>query len=70
MVTSDHLEIAMENGTKVTILWTNFVKAVKKKNYYLLYLSKVQFHYLPFDAFWNEGDQKSFENILIENKLV
>lgn len=61
----DRIIANLSDGTTSTILTEHLVKYVKLKNDYLLYLSKIQFIYLPNEAFKTESDKSWFkENII------
>jgi len=62
---NDRIIAILSDGTSSTILTEHFVKYVKLKNDYLLYLSKIQFIYVPNEAFKTESDRSWFkENII------
>jgi len=52
----------LSDGTTSTILIENFVNAINLKDAYLLYFSKIQFIYIPKEAFQSEKDLNWFEN--------
>ena len=46
------------------------VKVMKRKNYYLVYLSKVQFFYIPVKAFKSQEDAEMFNQLLKDRNLI
>jgi hypothetical protein len=52
----------MEDGTSSTIKNERFIKVVKTKKYYLLYVARNEYIYLPFRAFESPSDLEWFEN--------
>ncbi|MGL2963673.1 YcxB family protein [Flavobacterium sp. RSB2_4_14] len=58
----------LSDGTTNTIMTEHFVKVIKLKTAYLLYLSKTQFIYIPKDAFKSEAEKSWFEQEII-NKI-
>jgi len=68
-----HYEIApgiisasMEDGTLQPLKTEHFIKVFKTKEYYLLYIAKAQFIYLPVDSFSNSTDKQWFEDEIIK----
>ena len=55
----------IEDGTTTTVRIEHFIKVIKIKGYYLLYLSQSQFLYIPNECFNNRDDQDWFENEII-----
>jgi len=58
----------MEDGTTSTIRTERFIKVMKTNRYYLLYVARNEYIYLPFSAFESLADQKWFENEIV-NKI-
>ncbi len=46
------------------------MKVVKKGEYYFLYMTKAQFHYLPVAAFESEKDMHRFDLFLEGKQLI
>lgn len=65
---NDRIIAILSGGTSSTILTEHFVKYLKLKNDYLLYLSKIQFIYVPNEAFKTESDRSWFKENII-NKI-
>lgn len=55
----------LSDGTESPIKLEYFVRVLEMKNYYLLYISKAQFVYLPKDSFKSEQDKDWFENNIL-----
>ncbi len=55
----------LSDGTSSTILIEHFIKVIKLKTSFLLYISKTQFVYIPKDAFKTEADKIWFEQEII-----
>ncbi|MGV8137142.1 MAG: YcxB family protein [Mangrovibacterium sp.] len=51
----------LEDGTSTPIKIEHFIRVIKIDNYNLLYLSKMQFIYLPKECFTSETDRQWFE---------
>ena len=56
----------MEDGTSQPIKTEHFIKVIQTSKYYLLYIAKSQFIYLPVDSFLNPNDKEWFENEIIK----
>jgi hypothetical protein len=65
-IDNDMINGKMEDGTSQPIKIEHFIKVIKTSKYYLLYLAKSQFIYLPVDAFSNHNDLEWFENEIIK----
>lgn len=65
---SDRIIEMMEDGTSSTIKTERFIKVMKTTKYYLLFVAKDEYIYLPFIAFKSLADQEWFENE-ITNKI-
>ncbi len=55
----------LTDGTAQVIMNSNFFKVFTTESYYLLYLARNQFVYIPVSAFNNEEDKKWFEAEII-----
>lgn len=57
------LQVSKNNGT---IQWhfNRLKKVVEEKKYWLIYLTNVQYVYVPKHIFLHEGDQKRFRSLL------
>lgn len=53
-----------------TVNLDTVVKVKKRRNYYLVYLSKAQFFYIPVKSFKNQEDIGTFTHILKERNLI
>lgn len=59
----DFMHISKNNGT---IQWNfnRLKKIVEEKNYWLVYMTNVQYVYIPKDIFFNNNDQAKFRSLL------
>lgn len=64
-ISNDKIIGTLSDGTSSTILIEHFVKVLKLKTSFLLYISKTQFIYIPKDAFKTEADKIWFEQEII-----
>jgi hypothetical protein len=55
----------MEDGTSSTIRTERFIKVMKTKRYYLLYVARNEYIYLPINAFESLADQEWFEEEIV-----
>lgn len=58
----------MQDGTSQPIKIEHFIKVIKSSKYYLMYIAKAQFIYVPFDSFKTPSDKEWFDNEII-NKI-
>jgi hypothetical protein len=58
----------MEDGTTSTIKNERFIKVTKTSKYYLLYVARNEYIYLPISAFESLADQGWFEDEIV-NKI-
>jgi hypothetical protein len=58
----------MEDGTSSTIRTERFIKVMKTNRYYLLYVARNEYIYLPFKAFESLADREWFEEEIV-NKI-
>jgi len=63
-ITSQQILIKLNTKQGMPLKWEQIKKAEKRKEQFIIYLSKVQFVYLPFKVFNSENDRKFFETIL------
>ena len=56
----------MEDGTTSTIRNERFIKVMKTSKYYLLYVARNEYIYLPVSAFDSLADQKWFEEEFVK----
>lgn len=63
----DHEKIVgvMEDGTENTILLDHVIRKVGLKEFYLLYIAKTQFIYIPKASFRSGEDRKWFEDEIL-----
>ena len=59
-ISEDELIGKLSDGSESTIKKANFIKSIELKSYYLLYISKSQFVYIPKKAFINQDDEDFF----------
>jgi len=67
-IDSDQVIELMEDGTSSTIKTERFIKVMKTSRYYLLYVARNEYIYLPFDAFESFTDREWFEETIV-NKI-
>ena len=58
----------MEDGTTSTVRTERFIKVMKTDRYYLLYVARNEYIYLPVSAFESLADQEWFEDEIV-NKI-
>ncbi|CAH2559906.1 YcxB-like domain-containing protein [Cardinium endosymbiont of Oedothorax gibbosus] len=63
-INNQHLMMQINAKQTMPIPWIDIKKAYKKKGYFLLVLSKVQFFYLPFKIFHGDNEIKFFTTVL------
>jgi len=59
-----------EDNETGTVNLDTIVKVKNRRNYYLIYLSKAQFFYIPVKAFKNQEDARRFTQILKVRNLM
>ncbi|MDP2940897.1 MAG: hypothetical protein Q8N85_01380 [Candidatus Omnitrophota bacterium] len=59
----------LKDGSIDKINLSNIVKAMKMPKYYLLYISRTNFVYLPLECLQSEEDRKNLVNLLEGKKL-
>lgn len=64
----DQVVELMEDGTTSTIRNERFIKVMKTTRYYLLYVARNEYIYLPVSAFESLADQEWFEKEIV-NKI-
>ena len=69
-INNQHLVMQLNPKQAMPILWSEITKAYKKKSYFLLVLSKVQFFYLPFKIFHGDNEIKFFTTVLQRKGLL
>jgi hypothetical protein len=65
-ISTDEVVEWMEDGTSSTIKTGRFIKALKTSSYYLLYVAKNEYIYLPINAFQCLADLEWFENEVVK----
>jgi len=63
----DFLTGYFDDGTTSKINIKNIIKLRKSKKYFLLYIAKDQYVYLPFACFKSEADLRDFEKKIIQD---
>jgi hypothetical protein len=58
----------MEDGTTSTVRTERFIKVMKTNRYYLLYVARNEYIYLPLSAFESLADREWFEDEIV-NKI-
>jgi hypothetical protein len=67
-INSQSIDVLFTEGTASKIQINDIARVVKNKEYYLLFLTKKQFIYVPLFAFRTPGDINSFDAILKARK--
>jgi hypothetical protein len=67
-IETDTITGKMEDGTTQPIKIEHFIKVISSSKYYLLYIAKAQFIYVPFNSFKNITEKKWFEDEIV-NKI-
>lgn len=62
--TDEMLEVVAFDGTEMRQPLGSLIRAERDDDHWKLYVSKGQFHYLPFSAFASEADNERLEAIL------
>ncbi len=69
-IDEDFICIYHEDGSIYKLRFDHLVKAVKSSEFYLVYVTIQQFHYLPIAAFETEKDIHRFELFLESKQLI
>ncbi|MGI2298972.1 YcxB family protein [Candidatus Cardinium hertigii] len=69
-INNQHLMMQINSKQGMPIAWMDITKAYKKKGYFLLVLSKVQFFYLPFKIFHGDNEIKFLTTVLQRKGLL
>lgn len=69
-INNQHLMMQINTKQAMPIAWVDIQRAYKKKGYFLLVLSKVQFFYLPFKIFHGDNEIKFFTTVLQRKGLL
>ncbi|WP_035757758.1 YcxB family protein [Hugenholtzia roseola] len=64
IITSKEILVMIDEQRGSPIAWDKIIKIAKNKEAYVLFLSKVEFFYLPFRIFGGDNQLKMFETIL------
>ena len=67
-IDADQVVEMMEDGTSSTIRTARFIKVMKTPMYFLLYVARNEYIYLPISAFQSFADREWFENEIV-NKV-
>lgn len=67
-IETDLITGKMGDGTSQPIKIEHFIKVISSSKYYLMYIAKAQFIYVPYDSFKNLTDKKWFDDEII-NKI-
>jgi hypothetical protein len=65
-ISEDSITGILTDGSKSIVKLDNIIKVTTLKKYYLLYISKSQFIYIPKNSFMNQQDQEWFTNEIIK----
>jgi len=68
-ITDDFLYAYLNDGTEDKLNLENITKITATKKYYLIFMSKATFFYLPIDALVSEEDKNTLDNFIKEWKL-
>jgi len=63
-IDTDRIIETMEDGTSSTIKTERFIKVMKTSSYYLLYVARNEYVYLPVSAFESLADCEWFEDAI------
>ncbi|ROT47477.1 YcxB family protein [Candidatus Cardinium hertigii] len=69
-INNQYLIMQVNPKQGMSIPWIDLTKAYKKKEYFLLVRSKVQFFYLPFKIFNGDNEIKFFTTVLQRKGLL
>ncbi len=69
-IDDEFISTFFEDGSSDKLKLDNFRKVVRKSGYYFLYLTKIQFYYVPIASFHSEEDLKNFDDLLSEKALL
>lgn len=69
-IDKNFLNFKQEDGSEGKKNLDRIIKVVKTPNYYLLFVSKIQFLYFPSNAFKSSEDLEAFEGILKSRNLL
>jgi|GEM_PF-4020071 len=69
-IEEDFFSTFFADGSSDKIRFDNFRKAIRRSDYYFLYLTALQFYYLPIAAFHTEDDLKCFHSLLKDKGLL
>lgn len=64
-INADQVVEMMADGTSSTIKTERFIKLAKTNSYYLLYVARNEYIYLPVGAFQSLADREWFENEIV-----
>lgn len=65
-IEGEDIIVYVEGEMRGKVKVSDFIRVIKLKNYYLLYLSKLQMMYFPKDAFSSQEDEIWFRNNILE----
>lgn len=65
-ISEDKIVGILDDGTESPIKLEHFIKVVELKKFYLLYISKSQFIYIPKDSFKSESDKEWFVKEIVK----
>lgn len=69
-INDDFLICYLEDGSLDKIKIDNIIKVIKKPKYYLLFISKNNFIYLPLEIFSSSEDIKNFDSLFKSKNLL
>jgi hypothetical protein len=65
----EKIHVYMHDDTLSTTRLDSLIKIIRTQEYFLLFVAKSLFHYLPLDAFETEEDLARFEALLQSHKI-
>ncbi len=70
IIDDDMIKTELSDKSKSEVKLKNIFKVLKYNKYYLLFISKQQFYYLPVDSFKSINDLKVFDDFCRVNNLI
>ncbi|MCS6833766.1 MAG: YcxB family protein [Flammeovirgaceae bacterium] len=69
-INGQHILMKLDNQKGMQITWDKIIRAIQTDTYFVLFLSRGQFVYLPFHIFNNQHEIKVLETILKRRNLL